>query len=384
MPISPEDPFIGELKCIAVDEIAHARSRATISIGEVLIGASNRSGAGDRSGRVQRHRHPGACQHLPEKRDLQLDWHALSQRLRGPARTIATTTLVLGRAGASAEYEGCPNILILDHYFDGAVDPVVTNLCQPDGTCSVSGTPCINDNECVDNICRARRLHRHRHPCAAFRPTAKTPAIPTNVCTLSGEHCLHDEDCTIPTSGPASARDLTLVPCTEDFKNQRPELSKTTAQFLVFNEFEQRLSTSIPIECFKEIAPVQHRYEPRTDAVDLQRRCRRYADRADPDPRGGNDHGGRRSPATPFWGSPRSSAAPGRSTSSPLQLRRRPRTAGERNRKEPAFPGSAAAERLHLFARADEAEKTPRFDLTSFEARGYKAGTYLGEVRHGL
>ena len=33
---------------------------------------------------------------------------------------------------------------------------------------------------------------------------------------------------------------MTLVPCTEDFENQRPEISKTTAQFLVFNEFEQR------------------------------------------------------------------------------------------------------------------------------------------------
>jgi hypothetical protein len=44
-----------------------------------------------------------------------------------------------------------------------------------------------------------------------------------------------------------------LVPCTEDFENQRTDISNTTAQFLVFNEFEQRYSTSTQVECFKEI-----------------------------------------------------------------------------------------------------------------------------------
>ena len=47
--------------------------------------------------------------------------------------------------------------------------------------------------------------------------------------------------------------EVTLVPCTEDFENQEPELSRTIAQFLVFNEFEQRFSASIDVECFREI-----------------------------------------------------------------------------------------------------------------------------------
>jgi hypothetical protein len=74
-----------------------------------------------------------------------------------------------------------------------------------------------------------------------------------NLCTLSGEGCLEDEDCSEPVFRTRVATDLTLVPCTQDFENQDFELSKTTAQFLVFNEFEERLSTSIQIECFKEI-----------------------------------------------------------------------------------------------------------------------------------
>ncbi len=74
-----------------------------------------------------------------------------------------------------AEYSSCPNILILDHFFDGADDPV---------------------------------------------------------------------------SGLEVTTDLTLVPCSEDFATQMPVT--TTVQFLVYNEFEQRLSTSRPVTCFQE------------------------------------------------------------------------------------------------------------------------------------
>jgi hypothetical protein len=41
--------------------------------------------------------------------------------------------------------------------------------------------------------------------------------------------------------------ELTLVPCSNDFQAQRPGLA--VAQFLVFNEFEQRFSTSRTVDC---------------------------------------------------------------------------------------------------------------------------------------
>jgi hypothetical protein len=95
-------------------------------------------------------------------------------------------TLVLGRPGdPGVEYNGCPNILILDHFFDFAVDP--TNA----------------------------------------------PGFGVN------------PDSTMVTT------DLTLVPCSEDFLNQ--QTFSTTVQFLVFNEFEQRFSTSRQADCLFQV-----------------------------------------------------------------------------------------------------------------------------------
>ncbi|MFN8627119.1 MAG: hypothetical protein U0587_14195 [Candidatus Binatia bacterium] len=45
--------------------------------------------------------------------------------------------------------------------------------------------------------------------------------------------------------------DLTVVPCSEDLATQTPKSS--TLQFLIYNEFEQRFSTSTPVNCFKEV-----------------------------------------------------------------------------------------------------------------------------------
>jgi hypothetical protein len=81
---------------------------------------------------------------------------------------------VLTLGGPEAEYDGCPAVLILNHFFDAAVDPA--------------------------------------------------------------------------TDGQVFATGLVLVPCTENFVNQVP--TSVTAQYLVFNEFEQRFSTSAPVDCF--------------------------------------------------------------------------------------------------------------------------------------
>jgi hypothetical protein len=81
-------------------------------------------------------------------------------------------TLVLG--GEDPEYNGCPNVLILNHFFDGAEDPVTDD-----------GAPIL----------------------------------------------------TI----------LELVPCTTDYLRQIP--GAAVVQYLVYNEFEQRFSTSRPFQC---------------------------------------------------------------------------------------------------------------------------------------
>ncbi len=75
---------------------------------------------------------------------------------------------------ANQEYEGCPNTLVVDHLFDGAIDPLSS----------------------------------------------------TNATTST---------------------ELTLIPCGNNFLSQDP--GDATAQFLVFNEFEQRFSTSRKVDC---------------------------------------------------------------------------------------------------------------------------------------
>jgi len=142
-----EVPYVGELKCVVVDENERPTPRNVIK-GEATI---TRLEAGD----VDVAKYNGV--------GLQaIDADADENRV-----------LVLG--GGANEYAGCPQTLIVDHVFDFAANPA------------------------------------------------------------NGETVL-------------SA--LVLVPCTQDFLNQIP--GSTTAQYLVLNEFEQRFSTSGPVDCYFE------------------------------------------------------------------------------------------------------------------------------------
>lgn len=154
VPPSPEEPFLGELKCIAVDESGAPVARNSLQ-GEALIGRVGGGAFVD----VSAYSAIGVPSVAPGNRD---------------------NTLVLG--GPGAEYDACPYVLILNHFFDGAVDPIAITGGQ------------------------------------------------IRVGT-----------------------DLTLIPCTEDFRTQNIGNLTITAQMLVFNEYEQRFSTSRPINCFKEI-----------------------------------------------------------------------------------------------------------------------------------
>jgi hypothetical protein len=93
--------------------------------------------------------------------------------LRTFGRNNGDNVLVIGGPQAAAEYRPCSEVLVFNHLFDGAYDP-------------------ISD-------------------------TAQ------------------------------ASSELTLVPCTEDFLIQ--QVPSVTAQFLVYNEFEQRFSTSRLVRC---------------------------------------------------------------------------------------------------------------------------------------
>jgi hypothetical protein len=89
--------------------------------------------------------------------------------------TGAANELVIG--GPDQEYNGCPNYLIMNHFFEDVANPV--------------------------------------------------PGSNANIETT-----------------------LVLVPCSTDYLRQQP--GAATIQYLVFNEFEQRFSTSGPVICYEE------------------------------------------------------------------------------------------------------------------------------------
>jgi hypothetical protein len=150
-PVSESSFFIGELKCIQVDPVTRAPiTCAAAECQNDLAGSAT----------------------IFEVSDGVTDgksYNAVGIKTAGDNN--GDRELLIG--GADPEFEPCHEVLILNHLFDNAIDPI------------------------------------------------------SGVWTASSE--------------------LTLVPCTEDFLTQTTDA--TTAQFLVYNEFEQRFSTSRQVRC---------------------------------------------------------------------------------------------------------------------------------------
>ncbi len=144
-PVPPLAPgFLGELRCIAVN-VAEQPISANALVGSATI--------------------------VDRSRNQLLRYPAIS--VIGLPGNNRDNTLLLN----NVEYSTCPRMLILDHFFDGAVDPVL-----------------------------------------------QLPVRTT----------------------------LTLVPCSADLERNRP--GAALLQFDVFNEFEQRLSASLFVECFADLS----------------------------------------------------------------------------------------------------------------------------------
>jgi hypothetical protein len=157
LPVS-ENPFVGELKCVEVDDSEQPSDRNDLK-GEATIEKATDAPSVDSRG------YNG------------IGIQAIAGQNNGDD-TLCLGGDVSDNCPNGPEYNACPNILILDHFFDDATDPA-----SPD----------------------SRRIRTH----------------------------------------------LTLVPCSEDFNLQAP--ITTVVQYLVFNEFEQRFSTSRSVRCFSEI-----------------------------------------------------------------------------------------------------------------------------------
>ncbi len=148
IPPVAEDPFDGSLKCIAVNEDGTPTDRNVLK-GETTLVNFEPDVDGDEI-------------YIAKSNAVGI------QAIEGAVND--DNTLVLG--GPGAEYEGCPNYLIVNHFFDLAINPV---------------------------------------------------------------------------SGQEMFTYLVLVPCTQDLLRQIP--GATVVQYLVYNEFEQRFSTSRSLVC---------------------------------------------------------------------------------------------------------------------------------------
>src|SRR5262245_58405900 len=150
-----ESPFVGELKCIQVDRVTRLPVECQgVACRNDLEGAATIT-------QVQSSR----------RIDIDTQKYNAAGLRTSQAGVNGDSLLVIG--GPDAEYQPCPEVLVFNHLFDGAIDPI---------------------------------------------------------------------------SGIWAARsEISLVPCTQNLLTQ--EVPHVTVQFLVYNEFEQRLSTSRPVNC---------------------------------------------------------------------------------------------------------------------------------------
>jgi hypothetical protein len=160
IPPVPEVPFTGVLRCIAINDDGTPSDRNVLvghtTFVELTVAACDEEEAATsqvfQGGRID----------LSKANAIGL------QAIQGAVND--DRELVLG--GPEPEYNGCPNFLIVNHFFDGVENPV---------------------------------------------------------------------------SGEEMSTELTLVPCANDYLRQIP--GSAVVQYLVYNEFEQRFSTSRSIDC---------------------------------------------------------------------------------------------------------------------------------------
>jgi hypothetical protein len=158
VPPAPESPFLGELKCIVVDNQGRPIDD------NVIVGAATLE-AGD-----------GPVVDVAKYSAVGI------QAIEGAVND--DSTLVIG--GDGAEYNACPNVTIVNHFAEFAQDPATLVPCAPES------------GECIETL-------------------------------------------------------VALVPCSQDLRRQLP--GAAVVQYLVYNEFEQRFSTSRTVRC-QQVLPL--------------------------------------------------------------------------------------------------------------------------------
>ncbi len=141
------------------------------------------------------------------------------------------------------QYNACPNRLIVNHVSELSTDPTVLHAGRG-GTCSnaangVTSTIARNAGTCMSH---ADCCDAGDDACVAQENCDNAPAVGL------------DGDGNVISTVSANLTELTLIPCSQDFENPFTSVSENavTVQFLSYNEFEQSLSFSTTVECWKK------------------------------------------------------------------------------------------------------------------------------------
>ena len=174
-----------------------------------------------------------------------------------PADSSGTPLLANELKGEATIYDvepGSPGGVDVRGYNAIGVQAVPTNEQPPPAialTCvggSAQGDTCGADGECPGGACEIAMCLGSDPDTGAVCPDATHASCPS---TLILDHFFDfAPDLSPGASGLPLTTDLTLVPCSE---NVGSGTSSTTAQFTVYNEFEQRFSASLNVRCLREI-----------------------------------------------------------------------------------------------------------------------------------
>jgi hypothetical protein len=127
------------------------------------------------------------------------------------------------------------------------VSPLEPPAAQPNRCTSGpnAGATCTDDNQCTPSSCGVLM-------CLGANPGSGAQCTVPNYPGCPSTLILNNffDDASDPATGDPITTRLTLVSCTEDTSGVNEPLN--SVQFLLFNEFEQRLSTSTRFSCFRD------------------------------------------------------------------------------------------------------------------------------------
>ena len=201
VPPVPKD-FVGELKCVEVDESEtpvggnHLKGEATVKNSDGDVAKYNGIGF--------------------EATDL-------------AGETDNTLLLDLPKGATDGgQYSACPNRLLLNHIAEGATDPAVLALGR--------GGVCM-----LDEVTSQQANFDHVQACSSDDDCGGD-----YVCDGGPEVSVSGNQLSLRS---ATLTDLTLVPCQEDFEEQKGGV--VTVKFTIYNEFETPFSASTTVACWK-------------------------------------------------------------------------------------------------------------------------------------